>query len=703
MSWRSPLRPLRNAVRALRRRATGQPEREGPAPERVGLGERTLRTLIDNLPDLIYVKDAGGRFVVANVAVARQMGTTPEQLLGKSDHDFYPPELARQYQSDELEVMRTGESLINREETSVDADGNRIVILTTKVALRGSDGRAAGMVGIGRNITERVRAEADVRAAREQAEAANRSKSEFVANMSHEIRTPMNGVVGMTDLLLQTELDDVQREYAETIRDSARALLTVINDILDFSKIEAGKLDLELIDFDLRATVEDLARLIAFQAHNKGLELTVALDPSLPDLVRGDPSRIRQVLTNLGSNAVKFTARGEVSLDLRVLEADAEQILVRFEVRDTGIGISPEGLRRLFQPFSQVDASTTRRYGGTGLGLSIVRRLADLMGGEVGVESREGAGSTFWFTARLAHASAAPLPAPRMLPIALRGRRVLAVDDNLTNLKILKRQLQLFGIEPATTRSAGEALEAMRRAALAGQPFEIALIDHDMPGCNGADLGRQINADPSLSSARLVVLTSSAQRPESSRFAQLGFAGFLIKPVAQDDLLECLMLVLGASADDWHAQSHPIVTEEQLRFRRANGPKRRVLVAEDNTVNQKVAVFTLQKLGYQADVVTNGAEAVEAWKTGSYDAILMDCQMPVLDGYAATREIRRLQRSDEPAVPIVALTAHAMQGADAACRAAGMDDYVTKPIDREHLRKCLERLLAEPRARTTKA
>jgi PAS domain S-box-containing protein len=695
MPWRSPLNRIDNAVRALLG-LTGSPsERPDAAREIAGLGDRTLRTLIDNLPDFIYVKDGSGRFVVANIAVARQMGTTPEKLIGKSDHDFYPPELARQYRSDEIEVMRTGQSLINREETSVDKLANQSVILTTKVALRGADGRTAGVVGIGRNITERVRAEAEVRAAREQAEAANRSKSEFVANMSHEIRTPMNGVVGMTDLLLQTELDEVQREYAETIRDSAHALLTVINDILDFSKIEAGKLDLELIDFDLRATVEDLSRLIAFQAHNKGLELTVSLDPSLPDLVRGDPSRIRQVLTNLGSNAVKFTARGEVSLEVRVLETDAEQILVRFDVRDTGIGISPEGVHRLFQPFSQVDASTTRRYGGTGLGLSIVRRLADLMGGEVGVESREGVGSTFWFTARLAPGSVPVLPAVRMMPIALRGRRVLAVDDNLTNLKILKRQLQLFGIEATTTRSAGEALEAMRRAALAGLPFEIALIDHDMPGCNGADLGRQINADPALNSARLVVLTSSAQRPESSRFAQLGFAGFLVKPVAQDDLLECLMVVLGSTADDWHTQSHPIVTEERLRSRRATGQKRRILVAEDNTVNQKVAVFTLQKLGYQADVVTNGAEAVEAWKTGDYDAILMDCQMPVLDGYAATREIRRLQPEGESPVPIVALTAHAMRGADAECRAAGMDDYVTKPIDREQLRMCLERLLAE--------
>jgi PAS domain S-box-containing protein len=694
MRWRSPLLALADAVRGLYRQAARPPRVPEAPPAAAGLDDRTLRTLIDNLPDFIYVKDAAGRFIVANVAVARQMGTTPEKLLGRSDHDFYPEELARQYHADELKVMRTGESLINREETGVDQAGKHSVILTTKVALRSADGRTTGVVGIGRNITERVRAEAEVRAAREQAEAANRSKSEFVANMSHEIRTPMNGVVGMTDLLLQTELDEVQREYAETIRDSAHALLTVINDILDFSKIEAGKLDLELIDFDLRATVEDLSRLLAFQAHNKGLELTVSLDPLLPDVVRGDPSRIRQVLTNLGSNAVKFTAQGEVSLDVRVLETDAEQILVRFEVRDTGIGISAEGVERLFQPFSQVDASTTRRYGGTGLGLSIVRRLAELMGGEVGVESRVGEGSQFWFTARLAPASVSGRPAVRMVPVALRGRRVLAVDDNLTNLKILKRQLQLFGIEPTTTRSAAEALEAMRRAAREGLPYEIALIDHDMPGCNGADLGRQINADPPLNSARLVVLTSSAQRPESSRFAQLGFAGFLIKPVAQDDLLECLMLVLGASADDWHAQSHPIVTEEQLRFRRVSGPKRRILVAEDNTVNQKVALFTLQKLGYQADVVTNGAEAVEAWKTGDYDAILMDCQMPVLDGYAATREIRRLQ-GGEDRVPIVALTAHAMQGADADCRAAGMDDYVTKPLDREQLRRCLERLLAE--------
>jgi PAS domain S-box-containing protein len=664
----------------------------------VDLEQRMLRTLIDHLPDFIYVKDAAGRFLVANASVARHMGTTPAHLLGRTDFDFYPAEIAAQFSADERQVVRSGTSLVGREEIAVDRDGNRSVVMTTKVPLRAADGRVVGIVGIGHDITARVRAEAEARAAREQAEAASRAKSEFLANMSHEIRTPMNGVVGMTDLLLQTELDATQRDYAETIRDSAKALLTVINDILDFSKIEAGRLDLELIDFDLRTALEDVARMLAFRAHEKGLEMTVSIDPALPPLVRGDPSRIRQVITNLGANAVKFTAAGEVGLEATVVSASDSETVVRFSVRDTGIGIAPADLERLFQPFSQVDASTTRRFGGTGLGLSIVRRLAELMGGEAGVESEVGIGSHFWVTARLARASSALVRTERMVPVALKGRRVLAVDDNLTNLKVLERQLQVFGVRAMTVRSADEALDALHRASEAGVPFDVALLDHDMPDCDGARLGERINADPALRSTRLVLLTSSAQSPDSARFAQLGFAGFLLKPIAQGDLLDCLMLVLGASAEDWHAQSHPIVTQAQLCSRRASGQRRRILVAEDNPVNQKVARFCLAKLGYDVHVVANGLEAVEAWKAGGYDAILMDCQMPVLDGYAAAREIRQLEPPGKPRTPIIAVTAHAMKGADEECRAAGMDDYVSKPIDREQLRACLERAIGNPAA-----
>ena len=652
-----------------------------------------LRTLIDSLPDLIYVKDVSCKFLLANDACCRVMGTDSAHVVGKDDFEFFPKELAQGFFEDEQKVMRSGEPLLNREESVIYHDGTKSYVLTTKVPLRDVHGRVIGIMGIGRDITARVQAENDLRAAREAAEAANRAKSEFLANMSHEIRTPMNGVIGMSELMMDTQLEPVQRDYAETIRDCGRALLTVINDILDFSKIEAGKLELESIDMDLRDAVRDVARVLAVQAHAKGLELTMEVDAQLPEMVKGDPGRLRQVLLNLGGNAVKFTSQGEVSLDVKVLQSDDSGTLVRCEVRDTGVGIPADRISALFQPFMQVDASTTRRFGGTGLGLSIVRKLVELMHGEVGLESQENVGSKFWFTARFLPASSVGPTFHRVTPSELQGRRVLVVDDNATNRKLLAIQLEQCGMQPVLASSATEALGILEQAYREGEPFEIALLDHDMPDCNGADLGRRVNSDEDLKNTRLVLLTSSGLRGDALRFAKIGFAGYLLKPVAESDLIDCLLVVLGGEAKDWHTQTQPIVTRHELRVLRKRVESRRLLLAEDVLVNQKVASRALEKLGYEVEVVNNGKEAVAAWETGKYDLILMDCQMPEMDGYEATREIRRREGPNQH-IPIVALTAHAMKGADEECKAAGMDEHLTKPIDREALDRCLRRYLA---------
>jgi len=663
-----------------------------------------VKAFLAKSPEQLFFKDRQLRFKAVSLSLAEAFGCEVSEIIGKTAFDFVEPTQAQAVHDLQMRVIVTGEPILNMEVERTWNDGGTSWYLCDILPLRDEQDDVIGVFGSNKDITasklteialaqttrELRSAIAQLEDATREAKAANQAKSEFLANMSHEIRTPMNGVIGMTDLLLDTQLDPMQRDYAETIRDSATSLLTIINDILDFSKVEAGKLELEQLDMDLRGILKDVTRLVSHEAHAKGLEVTVQIDPKLPDFVRGDPGRIRQILLNLANNAIKFTSRGEVSFEVRVLDTGECGTRVRCEVRDTGIGIPVDRLRTLFTPFQQLDASTTRKFGGTGLGLSIVRRLAELMDGKAGVDSVEGEGSTFWFTALFA-----PVVGQRQplysAPAAIKGKRVLAVDDNSTNRKVLLGQLLQFGVEPMCVGSADEALRVMRQAHAAGQPFDAALLDHQMPDCDGADLGRAIVRDEKLKSTRLVLLTSSGQRGDDRLFADIGFAGYLLKPVTQRDLTDVLKLVLAKHAEEWHSQTQPIVTQHQLHAQRAQ-TRNHILLAEDNLVNQKIAVRLLEKLGYRVDVVADGRAAVDSWQTGRYDLILMDCQMPDLDGYAATREIRRIENGKRH-IPIVALTAHAMQGADEQCKTAGMDDYLSKPIDRVLLEATIARFL----------
>ncbi|MEZ6087238.1 MAG: PAS domain-containing protein [Pirellulaceae bacterium] len=644
-----------------------------------------LNTLLNNIPDSIYFKDRESRFICISRSMADKFEwQSPEVAVGKTDADIFTHQHAAIARDDEIKIMETGIPMVAEIERETWPDRPDSWCSSTKMPLRDEAGRVIGTFGITRDVTDLMRTEQELKTAKEAADAANRAKSDFLANMSHEIRTPMNGIIGMTDLISHTSLSVEQRDYVRTIKDSADSLLRIINDILDFSKIEAGKLELEETPFHLRDCVGRTVQTLAVKAGEKGLELACRIDPHLPDHVVGDPIRLRQIVVNLVGNAIKFTHSGEVVVEVttaddpkvifpegtpplhdspvRTDDNGNHSIRLLFSVRDTGIGISEDKRKTVFEEFAQADVSTTRKFGGTGLGLAISARLVDLMHGSIWLDSTVGKGTTFFFTVRFGLANEEPAARQQEME-SLNGLPTIVVDDNNTNRKIFAEMLEAWNLDATLMPSAPAALAELHRAAATDQPYRLVLLDRMMPHMDGFALAECIRQSPVLQSIPIIMISSAAQGDDARRCREMGIQRYLTKPVLQSDLLESILDAMGIQSREDLAGNETIPE--------APARQHNILLAEDGLVNQRVAMGFLKREGHNVTLATNGREAVDAASRETFDLILMDLQMPEMDGIEATREIRERDRRLRTHTPIIAMTAAAMDGDRERCLAAG--------------------------------